>query len=77
VGTGQATANFTEKSDGGNPTTYTVTSNPSGGMDAQAGTSSLIHLVTNLTSGQKYTFTVTATNAYGSSSAKSKSVTIK
>jgi len=77
VGVGQATVNFTEKSDGGRPTTYTVTSNPSGGVDGSAGTSSLNHLVTNLTSGKKYTFTVMATNAFGSSSSTSKSVTIK
>jgi hypothetical protein len=47
------------------------------GVDAAAGTSSLSHLVTGLTSGKKYTFTVTATNDFGSSSSKSKSVTIK
>jgi hypothetical protein len=77
VGVGQATVNFTETSDGGSPTTYTVTSNPKGGEDANAGTNSLSHLVTNLTSGKKYSFTVTATNAYGKSSSTSKSVTIE
>ncbi|MFZ0931183.1 MAG: fibronectin type III domain-containing protein [Syntrophobacteraceae bacterium] len=78
VDVGQATVNFTEKSDGGSPTTYTVTWNPKGGgVDTNAGTNSLSHLVTGLTSGKKYTFTVTATNAFGSSSSTSKQVTIK
>ena len=77
VGTGQATVNFTETSDGGSPTTYSVTSNPKGGVDGGAGTASLSHLVTGLTSGKKYTFTVTATNAFGKSSSTSKSVTIE
>jgi hypothetical protein len=77
VGVGQATVNFTEKSDGGSPTTYAVTSNPAGGVDTNTGTNSLSHIVTNLTSGKKYSFTVTATNAYGKSSSTSKSVTIE
>ncbi len=77
VGTGQATVNFTEKSDGGSPAIFTVTSNPKGGVDQNDGSASLSHLVTNLTSGKKYTFTVTATNAFGKSSSTSKSVTIE
>jgi hypothetical protein len=78
AGSGQATVSFTEQSDGGSPTTYTVTSNPKGGVDTNAASTSLRHIVTNLKSGKKYTFTVTATNAVGASTSKpSKPITIE
>jgi outer membrane protein assembly factor BamB len=73
---GQATVTFTEKSTGGSPTTYAVTSKPAGGTDTSA-PDSLSHVVTNLTSGKSYRFTVRATNAFGSSSSTSKAVKIK
>ena len=68
-GNGSATVTFTAPTnDGGSPITrYTVTSNPAGGVDAQAGTTATTRLVTGLANGTSYTFTVTATNAIGTS----------
>jgi len=53
-------------SDGGSAITgYTVTSSPAGGIDTNAGSLSLSHVVTGLTNGTLYTFNVTATNSTG------------
>lgn len=78
--TGATTASvaLTAPSDGGQAITgYTVTSNPAGGVDSNAGTTALTHNMTGLTTGQAYTFTATATNPVGTSSASpaSNSVT--
>lgn len=61
---GQAIVTFNAPlNTGGVPITgYTVTSSPAGGIDTNAGTAGLSHLVTGLVVGTPYTFTVTATN---------------
>jgi RHS repeat-associated protein len=75
----QAVVTFiTPASNGGSPITgYTVTSLPAGGVDSNQGATGLSHVITGLTNGIAYTFTVTATNAIGTSAASiaSNSVT--
>jgi hypothetical protein len=61
-------------SDGGSAITgYTVTSNPSGGTDVNAGSTATTHTITGLKNGTAYTFSVKASNAAGSSIASSPS----
>jgi trimeric autotransporter adhesin len=71
-GNSQAVVSFTAPADNGGSaiTSYTVTSSP--GNITASGASSPI-TVTGLTNGVEYTFTVTATNAIGTSSASSVS----
>ena len=60
-------------------TGYTVTSIPAGGVDTNAGSTSLTHSIGGLTNGTSYTFTVKANNSVGSSVASiaSNSITPK
>ena len=79
AGNAQATLLFNAPaSNGGSAITgYTVVSNPTGGVDSNAGTTNTSHIVTGLINGTAYTFAVTATNVVGTSapSAASNSVT--
>ncbi len=74
-GDGQASVSFTAPvSDGGSPITgYTVTSSP-GGRTATCATSPCV--VTGLTNGTAYTFTVHATNANGNSGESSATTAV-
>jgi uncharacterized repeat protein (TIGR03803 family) len=75
AGNAEAIVSFTAPtSDGGFPITgYTVTSNPRGGKDAEAGKTTTEHTVKGLTNGHSYTFTVTATNKAGTGAASGAS----
>jgi hypothetical protein len=73
-GNGQATVTWTRPADDGGTqiTGYTVTSNP-GGVTASVNGTTTTAVVTGLTNGTSYTFTVTATNAVGTGPASTPS----
>jgi hypothetical protein len=75
AGNTTATVTFIASANNGGAaiTGYTVTSNPAGGTDSNAGSTGLTHTITGLTNGTAYTFTVVAANSAGSSAASTAS----
>jgi len=73
-GNGQATVTWSKPADGGSTITgYTVTSSPGGQTCSTNDADTLSCVVTGLTNGTAYTFTVTATNGVGTSTSSSAS----
>ena len=79
AGNASASVSFVAPANNGGSaiTGYTVTSSPAGGVDANAGSTSLVRTITGLTNGTFYTFTVKATNSAGASAASLPSNSVK
>ncbi|MGA3115772.1 MAG: kelch repeat-containing protein [Syntrophobacteraceae bacterium] len=79
TGVGQVTVAFkAPTSSGSSPIAgYAVTSSPAGGVDSNAGSPSLPHIVTGLANGSSYTFTVTVTNQDGMQATSKASSKVK
>lgn len=75
AGNASATVSFAAPAANGSSaiTGYTVVSSPAGGTDSNAGSTALSHVVTGLTNGVSYTFTVVASNLAGPGPASSPS----
>jgi uncharacterized repeat protein (TIGR02059 family) len=72
AGDERVTVTVTAPSDGGTPTSYTITASPGGGTCTVTGASGSC-VVNGLTNGTAYTFTTTATNSGGTSSSSAAS----
>ncbi|MBW3516989.1 MULTISPECIES: Ig-like domain-containing protein [unclassified Shewanella] len=75
AGDGQASVTFSAPGNNGGSaiTTYTATASPGGAFGTCAGPAACTATVTGLSNGSAYTFTVTATNAIGTSTASGAS----
>ena len=78
AGNAEATVTFAAPANNGGSaiTGYTVTTNPVGGTDTNAGSTALTHVVTGLFNGYSYSFSVTATSAAGTSTASNNSLSV-
>ena len=78
AGNSEVAVSFTQPSNGNSPITkYTVTASPGGATCTNQADGLFKCSITGLTNGGSYSFTVTATNAVGTSSASADSASVK